>query len=283
MRKLSNKSNVKNNRLGIMLLVFSLLLIGGSTFAFFTYRLNGTNTINFGKIQISSDSDKTHIVLKQPLNSLVPGDNLLDSPIHFKVDKDSQELYVRVRFYFSTTNEDVEPYVTLLNEMDQSKWNITTASASYEWKEGAHNFYYLVKKVGNTITDDMFNITKDLISSDTDFIFATQLIIPTSLTQIYDSNGNLVQFNKDITCHFAVDAVQSANYVGEVDGTSANITNLSFTLNSTYNKEFIKYYTFQDYDNSVISRHFATVNYEITDLPNTTQITSDSKILYFQG
>jgi hypothetical protein len=57
------------------MLVLSLALIGASTFAFFTYRLSGTSTLNFGKIQIS-DTD-SNIKLSRTIDNLLPGDELI--------------------------------------------------------------------------------------------------------------------------------------------------------------------------------------------------------------
>jgi hypothetical protein len=283
MRQIQSKKT-GSSRLGLMLILLSLAVIGASTFAWFTYRLNGTSTLNFGKIQISSASDKTHIVLSKTLNNVVPGDNLLDSTekVHFKVDSNSEALYVRVRFYFDTTEDAVKPYVEELNSMQKTDWGITTGASGYDWSErDSHNFYYLVvKNASNVVTNDMYNITKDNINADTDFVFATQLIVPTDVKQIL-SNNELVQYNKSITCNFAIDAVQSANYVGEVDGTSANVTNLTYTFNDKFNPLWANSYKFLDNNGNVVNKTLGGKAFTIpqTYYPTVTEVNSKP----FQG
>jgi hypothetical protein len=41
MKTLRNNKSYKSSRNGFLLILFSLLMIGGSTFAFFTYKLSG--------------------------------------------------------------------------------------------------------------------------------------------------------------------------------------------------------------------------------------------------
>jgi hypothetical protein len=234
MRTLRGKFNSKNKKIGILMLVLSLALIGASTFAFFTYRLSGTSTLNFGKIQIS-DTD-SHIKLSRTIDNLLPGDELLNKAqnetIKYAVDSGSQNLYSRVRFYFTTNSsvQEVKNYVDKLNLLGVTDWNLVN-DIGYMWVKGSNNYYYYVTDDAND------NLVKELSKSEV-VNFANSLIIPKTLTQTIDNNGNPVQYSQNIDMNIEVEAIQSANYIDKDNNASHTITSLNYSMNEKFNPTF---------------------------------------------
>jgi hypothetical protein len=260
MRTLRNNSSLKNSRLGMMLLVLSLVLIGGSTFAFFTYRLSGTSTLNFGKIQVSDTN--SHIVLTKTINNLVPGDNLLNDSetINYTVDSGSQPLYSRVLFKFSVNEESegnakIAEYVDTLNSLSLDKWSLvnnTFDSTSYSWKTDDNNYYCLV---------DSSDKLPSLKAND-NVVFANKLIIPTTLTQSTDENGDPVQYGGKIDLTIEIQATQATNFKS-VDGSSTEPT-----MTNVFGSLALKYDTLNEFtfSGSSISNYSGTSS--IVNIPS---------------
>jgi hypothetical protein len=236
MRKLVNKSNTKDTRLGIMLIALSLILVGSSTFALFTYMLKGTSTLSFGKIQISSTN--TNIAFSKNLSGLMPGVNLLANgeKIHYSVDSESKSLYSRVLFEFtcdSSSPSIIKEYVNILNDMGVSDWGLTSNIANTKWIKGENYFYYLVVDLPGNSTNN--NVV--VLNPGQDITFATSLEIPRSLTQSTDESGNPIQYGKSISLTITIQALQYEHYVAD-DGTSdPNIDNITYSMNEIFSPE----------------------------------------------
>jgi hypothetical protein len=223
-------------RLGIILIILSLIVFASTTFALFSFSLSKSTTLSFSKIQISAST--SNINLKATLNNIIPGDDLIEQPLKFTVDSNSLGFFVRAKLKFSSTSTEISSYITTLNELTVSEWGISSNVTGTKWVKGDNNFYYLVNTDADS--DDTNNLVFNVNYSSTPttdnyYLFTNHLIVPLSLPQIYDSSDNPIQYGKQIECEFGYQAVQSSNYKSE-DGssTSPTLANVVETLNAQF-------------------------------------------------
>jgi hypothetical protein len=225
MKKFVLKNNkIKTNKISLLLIILSLTLIGASTFAFFTYRLSGNTAIAFGKIEIDGSS---YVKLQKDITDLLPGDELLNTAnlenIQYIVNSNSESLYSRVKFYFDTDSsvQAVKDYATNLTNLGVDDWKLNSNELQEifsGWVKGEDNYYYYL--IGEKVK---------VLSKNDSLIFASSLIIPNTLKQSIDENGNPIQFHESIKMHIEIEAIQSAN----IDDSS--LTNITALLNQKYN------------------------------------------------
>jgi hypothetical protein len=230
MRTLRNNGSYKSSERGILLILFSLLMIGGSTFAFFTYRLSGTSTLNFGKIQVSDIS--SNLSLTKPLDNVIPGDELLTNPISFSVSNDSKDLMARLKIVFTangTVDDKVNEYIKSLNNKDWTNYGTSNDTLNVSIvKDSETGYYYVVDK---TTTTNMKVLTKN-----DNVVFATSMKVPTDLVQASNNaSGEPLQYGNKIDCTITVEAIQSDNFVAK-DGVDQNktVTNVAYVMNEKF-------------------------------------------------
>lgn len=207
--RIINNRNAKKSRtwakyLPIFIILLSLTVITGSTFAFFADRNIDNADITFGKVELS---DGTNVGQTKVITDALPGTPIMDEVLAFAKATESQPIYVRAKLSFSLVDEGNETINAFLDELRNATADAMgiggqVAGTNAYWSEKDGNYVYLTDETGT----DLFSVTDSTLYTLT----STNITIPTSLTQGDDYS----QYMQQIRFNFAFQAIQSTNIVG---------------------------------------------------------------------
>lgn len=200
--KKTRKFNVYNfsKYLPVAIILLSLSIIIGSTFAYFTDNKQAESTLVFSKVELSSESTTG---INGTLQDVIPGALLIDSPVTFSKAIDSEPMYVRVKVSYSLpvelqSNQAMLDYVNILREA-KSYDVVSTEQNGAVWSTKNGNYFYLLDSADNTrlkVVDDVYT-----------YKFTDSIIIPRDLEQLDEQ----AQYMQVINFHLAFEAIQAEN------------------------------------------------------------------------
>ena len=209
-RIINNKTAKPRSRwaryLPVLIILLSLTVITGSTFAFFADRNTDDADITFGKVELS---DGTNVGQTKIITDAIPGTPIMDETLAFAKAVDSQPIYVRAKLSFSLIDEGNTTINAFLEELrtataDSMGIGGQVAGTSAYWSAKDGNYVYLTDEAGT----DLFSVTDSTLYTLT----TANITIPTSLTQGDDYS----QYMEQIRFSFAFQALQSANVTGSL-------------------------------------------------------------------
>jgi len=186
--------------LPVLLILLSITIMIGSTFAYFTDRKDGTSDLTFSKVELSSE---TTVGIDGKLRDVIPGSKLVDGAVAFSKSIDSEAIYVRAKISFSlprefATDNDMQALIKQLRKATDFN-TITTEQHGAVWSAKDGNYFYLLNK----------DETTKLMRVDTidTFVLANEVVVPRDL----ESLPNNAQYMKGINFHIAFEAIQADN------------------------------------------------------------------------
>lgn len=200
MGKKSNNIIKITRYLPVLIILLSITVIVGSTFAYFTDRKEDTSNLTFSKVELSSE---TTTGVNGTIRDVIPGTKLVDGALEFSKAIDSEAIYVRAKISFSLPEEyaDDEDMKTLLDNLRGSTdFNIVaTEQNGAVWSAKDGNYFYLLN------ADD----TNKLMRVDTidTYVLSNEVVVPRDLESLEDN----AQYMKSINFHIAFEAIQADN------------------------------------------------------------------------
>ena len=184
--------------ISFILILLSIILIFGITFALLRDNQSHFNAVNLGKVEIDDNGTfKTDVNIKDAL----PGDVILRN-LSFSKGLDSGDMYVRARIYYTTSsqNNDIVKMVTQLNTM--YSFDLDTKSTAYVWSENYDNYFYLLNGSDN---NEAYNIAgnQEIFISD-EFRLPLDILVPENI------------YNESINLHIELQAVQSQGVTADI-------------------------------------------------------------------
>lgn len=203
MEKAGKKKNSTTKYLQILIILLSITLILGGSFAWFADNGDSEGVINFSKVELS---EETTVGVNGKINNVMPGSPLISSPVSFSMSKDSEDLYVRAKLSFSLP-ENLRSDAKMLAYVNQirsaTKFNINTKEQNGAvWSEKQGNYFYLLD---NENKDNLKRV------SDTyTYLLSNEIVFPRDLLQLNDN----YQYSKIVNFHIAFEAIQADNISG---------------------------------------------------------------------
>lgn len=223
MRKYKSKKIQKGfiKYLPVLIILLSITIMAGSTFAYFNNRQDKTGTLTFSKVELSSE---TSAGVNGQIRDVIPGTKLVDGDLSFAKAVDSQAMYVRAKISFSLPTElkEDEKMIELLEALRlSSNFNVKTEPQNGAvWSNKMGNYYYLLD------ADDNSKLKR--VDDTATYTLASEIIIPYDLEQLEDK----YQYMKTINFHVAFEAIQADNVSDAVDG-AKEVFNLVFPEEDT--------------------------------------------------
>lgn len=198
MRK--KKTNKLLKYLPVLIILLSVTIMVGSTFAFFNDKTDKSSNLNFDKIELS---EETSVGIKGEILDLIPGSTIVDYPISFSKAIDSKPIYVRAKLSFSLPEKyrDDLRMQEVLNEIRQSSdVNILSDEQNGAvWSSKQGSYFYLL---------DSSDLTK-LKRVDTTYTYTLSDAI--SLPRDFEQFEDKYQYMNTINFHIAFEAIQADN------------------------------------------------------------------------
>jgi len=192
-------NNKKSNifiYLPIFIMLLSITIMIGSTFAYFTDNTDEESTLSFSKVELSHE---TNVGINGQLRDALPGSPIISSAVKFSKSIDSGSIYVRAKLSFSTnsTNADMKIYLDALRKSEKLGIVTEEQNGAY-WSEKEGNYFYLLNedKTALKVVDDMYI-----------YKLSESIVIPYDLEQL----PNLSQYMEVINFHIAFQALQADN------------------------------------------------------------------------
>jgi len=249
--------------LPILIILLSISIMIGSTFAYFTDTKDEEGSLTFSKVELSNE---TTIGINGVLKDVLPGTPITNGPLSFSKSIDSEPIYVRVKVSFSLS-EDYKNDSKMIEFLDSIRnsmeFNIETDEqhdAVWSTKQG--NYYYLLDFNDNTKL-------KKIDTIDT-YLLSEQVIIPRDLQQI---EGNY-QYMKSINFHIAFEAIQADNLSNDLDEIKS-VFNEVFPGNSNEKMEIQDTVTIFDQNGEILNVLSSNQIANITDLEYTPKNSKD--------
>lgn len=199
MRKRSNSKIVKY--LPVFIILISLTIILGSTFAYFTDRVEKDSSLTFSKVELS---DETNVGISGVIKDAIPGSKLIDGAIEFSKSIDSEPIFVRAKISFSTESEnpDMATYVEALRNSNDFGIISQEQNGAY-WSQKEGNYFYLLNldKTALKVVDDTYN-----------YKLIEEMIVPYDLEQL----PNLSQYMESVNFNVSFQAIQAENITGDL-------------------------------------------------------------------
>lgn len=196
MGKQRNTMSKLSKYLPILIILLSITIVVGSTFAYFTDTDKEDGLLTFSKVELS---DETNVGISGTIRDAIPGTKLIDGAIEFSKSIDSAPLYVRAKISFSATseNEDMSLYVDALRNSEKLGIITTEQNGAY-WSEKEGNYFYLLNsdKSSLKVVDDTYVYT-----------LSENMVVPYDLEQL----PNLSQYMENVNFHIAFQAIQAEN------------------------------------------------------------------------
>lgn len=189
--------------LPVFIILLSLTIILGSTFAYFTDKIESDSSLNFSKVELS---DESNVGINGTIMDVMPGQVLVDTPITFSKSIDSEDIYVRAKLSFSIPDEWKED-VLMQQYLDgirrSNMFDIETqVQNGAVWSKKQGNYFYLLDN-GNVNNlkrvDDIFT-----------YKLSDAIVVPRDLEALEDN----YQYMKSINFHIAIQAVQASSVSG---------------------------------------------------------------------
>lgn len=204
--------NVKLNRrhnkyfaitkyLPIFIILLSISIILGSTFAYFTDKVEKESLLTFSKVELSSE---TTTGINGVIQDAIPGTKIVDGALKFSKSIDSEAIYVRAKISFSLpddANEGMDAYVEALRNAEELGI-ITDEQNGAVWSEKEGNYFYLMEAVNEGFSTKL----KKIDTIDT-YILTESMVVPYDLEQL----PNQAQYMEKINFHVGFQAIQADN------------------------------------------------------------------------
>ncbi len=142
LRGSKKKLTSKTRLLALIPLVIGVLICISTTLALSLKQVDSEKSVNIGKIQFSMDVSSCFT--SNILDEVINGQKLLDEICFYK-EENSVPSYVRMRFVYTTENNDVLSssqlkYICKLNN------RVTTfIGDTYDWSERRGDYFYLLE------------------------------------------------------------------------------------------------------------------------------------------
>ena len=231
--------------LPVLIIIFSLTIILGSTFAYFTNKVVRESNFVISKIELSGE---TTTGINGVIQDALPGTPLIDGKLQFSKSIDSEPLYVRAKLSFSldSTYQADEGMQSLIDDIRNSTdFNIiSTEQNGAVWSAKQGNYFYLLDSTDNTKL-------KRVDTIDT-YVLSNEIVVPRDLEQLEDN----FQYMKSINFHVAFEAIQADNVSDVLATTKATFNEL---FQETDNEKFIPTYTIT-YKGVDLTSNFDVVN-----------------------
>lgn len=202
MRGKKGKSKISITKyLPVLIILLSITIIVGSTFAYFTDKKDANSDLRFSKVELSSE---TMVGVNGELRDVIPGSKLVDGAVEFSKAIDSEAIYVRAKISFSLPakyKDDVDMQQIVSKLRNATDFNIVSdeQAGGAVWSAKDGNYFYLVTKDDNT----------KLMRVDTidTYLLSNEVVVPRDL----ESLENNSQYMKSINFHIAFEAIQADN------------------------------------------------------------------------
>lgn len=185
--------------LPVFIILFSLTIIIGSTFAYFTDKNDKSTELIFSKVELS---DETNVGINGVIRDVIPGAELVDGSIKFSKSIDSTPIYVRAKLSFSLPEQSVESdmqyYVDELRNSNNFNINSNLPNNAV-WSAKQGDYFYLLDKDNSTSL-------KKVDTIDT-YTLSDSIIIPRDLKNL----SNNVQYMQSINFYIGFEAIQADN------------------------------------------------------------------------
>lgn len=195
-----NVYSVFSKYLPVLIILLSVTIILGSTFAYFTDKVEREASLTLSKVELSSE---TTTGINGEVRDVIPGTPLTNGALKFSKSIDSEAIYVRAKILFTLPNEykDDENMGALIKSLrDATDYNIfedVQNNAVWSVKEG--NYFYLLN------SEDTSRLKRvDDIST---YVLSNEIVIPRDL----ESLDNNAQYMKSVNFHVAFEAIQADN------------------------------------------------------------------------
>ena len=226
MRGKKGKSKVSTIKyLPVLLILLSITIMVGSTFAYFTDRKDTSSDLTFSKVELSSD---TTLGIDGVLFDVIPGSRIVDGAVAFSKAIDSEAIYVRAKISFTLPEEyeDDEGMLSIIDALrSATDFNIiSTEQNGAVWSEKQGNYFYLMEATSEGTPTNL----KRVDTIDT-YTLSNEMVIPRSLEQLEDN----AQYMKSINFHIAFEAIQADNISNELEATKE-------TFNAVFPEEEIE-------------------------------------------
>lgn len=227
MRKNKNTLSKFSKYLPVFIILLSISIIIGSTFAYFTDKTNKESLITFSKVELSSE---TTTGINGELKDVIPGTPITNGRLSFSKSIDSEPIYVRAKISFSLPNkyaDDADMKAILSAFRNSADFNIKTGEqhdAIWSAKEG--NYFYLLD----------FNNQNNLKIVDTidTYVLSEEIVVPRDLRQLEEN----AQYMKGVNFHIAFEAIQAENVTSDT-AELKELFNLTFPENEAEKFETI--------------------------------------------
>jgi len=215
-RKNSNSFAKVSKYLPVFIILLSLTIILGSTFAYFTDKVERTSDLTFSKVELSSE---TTTGINGTIKDVIPGTPLVNGALKFSKSIDSEAIYVRAKISFTLPNEykddnDMKEMVDLLRSA--TDFNIVSEEQNGAvWSAKSGNYFYLLNSM------DASKLTRvDTIDT---YTLSNEIVVPRDLKNLLDN----AQYMKSINFHVAFEAIQADN-VSDVLSETKEVFNTLF-------------------------------------------------------
>lgn len=199
--KASGLSNIIKY-LPVLIILLSITIIIGSTFAYFTDSKETSSNLTFSKVELSNE---TSTGVNGKIMDAIPGSPLVNGVIEFSKSIDSENIYVRAKLSFSSnsTNPLMETYLDKLRD-SQDFGIVTTLQNGAVWSEKQGNYFYLLNEA-----KDAFKIVDDIFT----YKLTDNLVVPRDLENLPDN----AQYMEQINFHVAFEAIQAYNVTSDME------------------------------------------------------------------
>jgi len=226
-KRLSISRGVKY--LPVLIILLSLSIIIGSTFAYFTDTKDEESSLTFAKVELSNE---TSVGINGSLKDVIPGTPLISSPVQFSKGIDSEPIYVRAKLSFSLPaayKEDAKMLDLLDDIRNSTEFNIKSEEQhDAVWSNKQGNYYYLLSSEDNAKL-------KVVDTIDT-YTLSNEIVVPRDLKSLEDN----YQYMKSINFHVAFEAIQADN-VSDVLSETKETFNVTFPESEA--EKFVASYT----------------------------------------
>lgn len=186
--------------LPIFILLLSVTIMVGSTFAYFSDSTDVDSSFTFDKVELSNE---TNVGYDGKLQDVIAGSKLVSVPVSFSKAVDSAPIYVRAKISFSLPKEirDDEKMQQLLHTL-RTEIEITLSNEVQNgavWSERQGDFFYLLNSDNKS--------TLKVVDDTSTYVLSDSIDIPRSLKQLDDN----YQYMKSVNFTIAFEAIQADN------------------------------------------------------------------------
>lgn len=211
-KKIKNSSRFNFTKyIPIFVILLSVTIIVGSTFAYFTDTKQEESDLTFSLVELSSE---TTTGINGVIYDALPGTKLINGEVAFAKSIDSEPIYVRAKISYSLpsgASEGMEEVLKALRAADGYNIEADLPNGA-KWSAKDGNYFYLLNS-----SDGMM-----VVESIDKYVLTKEMVIPRDLEQL---EGN-AQYMESVNFHIAFEAIQSDNVTSDVSEIKKIFNNL---------------------------------------------------------